>query len=138
MPFAMGDRVETSTKITAKTIELFAEVSGDYNPMHMDEEFAKTTRYGQRIAHGMISAALISKALAMHLGAGIYLQQTLKFKAPVFIGDVLTVFLHVNKVREERGMGFVETLVKNQKGEVVVTGDAVIMKAEFLGAPPEA
>lgn len=132
MPFKIGDKVETSAEITEKTIALFAEMSGDYNPMHMDEEFAKGTRYGKRIAHGMISAALISKALAMHLGAGVYLQQSLKFKSPVFIGDVLTIFLHVTKVREEKGIGFVETTVKNQKGETVVTGDAVIMKAEVL------
>lgn len=132
MGFKIDDRVEISTLITADTIELFAKMSGDYNPMHMDDEFAKKTRYGKRIAHGMISAALISKALAMHLGAGVYLAQSLRFQNPVFIGDTLTVFLHVTKVREEKGIGFVDTIVKNQKGEVVVTGDATIMKAEFL------
>lgn len=132
MPFKTGDKVETSAEITEKTIALFAEMSGDYNPMHMDDEFAKGTRYGKRIAHGMISAALISKALAMHLGAGVYLQQSLKFKSPVFIGDVLTVKLHVTKTRDEKGIGFVETTVVNQKGETVVVGEAVIMKAEFL------
>ncbi len=134
MGFKVGDKVETSAEITANMIQLFADMSGDYNPMHMDDEFAKTTRYGKRIAHGMISAALISKALAMHLGAGVYLQQSLRFQNPVFIGDTLTVFLHVTKERVEKGIGFVETIVKNQRGEVVVTGEATIMKAESLKA----
>ena len=131
--FKAGDISKESFLIDEQMVQKFAEMSGDFNPVHMDENYAKGTRFGKRIAHGMISGALISRCLATHLGTGgIYLGQTIKFVHPVFIGDTVTVEIHVLKVREERGIGIVDTTVTNQKGEVCVKGEATIMAGQFL------
>lgn len=133
MAFKQGDRRSVTVKITEKMVQQFAEMSGDFNPIHMDEEYAKGTRFGRRIAHGMITGALISRALAMELGGGgIYLSQTLKFLNPVFIDDEVTIELHVATVREEKGIASIETIAKKANGDIVVKGDAMIMKGEFL------
>lgn len=133
MAFKQGDRKSVTVKITEKMVQQFAEMSGDFNPIHMDEEYAKGTRFGKRIAHGMITGALISRALAMELGGGgIYLSQTLKFLNPVFIDDEVTIELYVATVREEKGIASIETTAKKSTGEMVVKGDAMIMKGEFL------
>lgn len=129
MSFKVGDKVTETVTITEKMVQQFAELSGDFNPVHMDEEYAKTTRFGRRIAHGMISAALISRVLAMKLGpGGIYLSQTMKFLNPVFIGDQITLELTVTALREEKGIGTIETLVKKTNGDICVKGEAVIMR----------
>ena len=132
MAFQVGD-IKTFTKtITEEMVQQFAEMSGDFNPIHMDEEFAKKTRFGKRIAHGMISGALISRCLAMELGNGIYMSQSLKFLQPIFIGDTVEVILRVSAIREERGIASVETLVKKSTGEICVKGDATIMRGDML------
>ena len=126
--FKVGDVISESVTITDEMVQMFAKCTGDFNPIHMDEEYAKKTRFGRRIAHGMLSGGLISRVLAMKMGVGgIYLGQTLKFLKPVFIGDTLTVEITVNSIREERGIASMGTLVKNQAGELVVKGDATIM-----------
>jgi acyl dehydratase len=131
MSFKVGDRKTVSVTITEKMVQQFAEMSGDFNPVHMDEEHAKKTRFGRRIAHGMISAALISRALAMELGpGGIYLAQTLKFVNPIFIGETVNIELNVTAMREEKGIGIIETLVKKQNGDLCVKGDATIMRGD--------
>lgn len=133
MSFKVGDRLERKVVITDKMVRQFAELSGDVNPIHMDEEFAKTTRFGRRIAHGMIAGALISRVLAMDLGGGgIYLSQSLKFMSPIFIDDEVTVELFVKALREERGIGTIETIVRKANGEIAVKGEAMIMKGEFV------
>lgn len=131
--FKVGDRVEETIQVTDEMIQKFAEVSGDFNPVHLDDEYAKTTRFGRRIAHGMLSAGFISRVLGMQLGAGgIYLGQTLRFMSPVFPGDTLRVVAEVLSLREGKGIGIASTMVYNQKGEVVVKGEATIMAAEYV------
>ncbi len=132
MAFKQGDTLQIEVTITDQMVRQFAEVSGDKNPIHLDDEYAKTTPFGQRIAHGMLGAALISRALGMNLGpGGIYLAQTLKFTAPMFVDDVVTVNLTVSNYREDRGVAIIETLVKKKAtGEVCVKGDATIMSKE--------
>lgn len=133
MSFKVGDKKLVTVQVTEEMVQQFAEMSGDFNPVHMDEEFAKKTRYGKRIAHGMISGALISRALAMELGhGGIYLAQSLKFVSPIFINDTITIELSVKSLREERGIGLIETIVTNQDGVVCVKGEATILKGEFV------
>lgn len=133
MGFGLGDHRSIQVKITAKMVEQFAEMSGDFNPIHMDDEYAKKTRFGRRIAHGMISGALISRTLAMELGhGGIYLGQTLKFLKPIFIDDSVTIDLNVTAFRKEKGIGIVETTVTNQHGDLCVKGDATIMQGDFV------
>jgi 3-hydroxybutyryl-CoA dehydratase len=124
--YTVGDRLKTPINITEKMVEQFAEMSGDYNPVHMNEEYAKKTRFGKRIAHGMISAALISRVLAMELGnGGIYLAQDLKFLVPIYLNETVTVELFVISFR--RGIAHVETIVRNEAGEIAVKGEATIM-----------
>lgn len=136
MSFKAGDQIQIEVSVTDEMVRKFAEVTGDYNPVHLDEEYAKSTRFGQRIAHGMLSAGFISNALATHLGpGGIYLAQTLKFLNPVYIGDHLIISLKVLNIREEKGIGVVETLVtKKGSGEVCVKGEATIMRGDAVKA----
>lgn len=129
--FKVGDKLSIQVKITDDMIRKFADVSGDHNPIHLDEEYAKTTRFKRRVAHGMLSASFISNALATHLGpGGIYLSQTLKFLHPLHIDDTAIIELTVTALRESSGIGTVETLVKNQNGELCVKGEAVVMAAK--------
>jgi 3-hydroxybutyryl-CoA dehydratase len=123
-----GARAEYVRTITEDDIARFAEVSGDYNPIHLDDEYAARTPFGSRIAHGILSAAFISKLLGTDLpGPGtIYLGQTLKFLAPVRIGDTITASVEVTGVREDKRIVTLRTDCTNQHGTVVTTGEAVM------------
>jgi acyl dehydratase len=129
MQLKIGDKFSTSKQITDAVVRAFAELSGDYNPIHLDEEFAAKTRFGKRIAHGMISGALISAVLGYELKDRkiVYLSQTLKFTAPVFIDDTVTATATVTNIREDKNIVTVETVCANQNGETVVRGEAAIM-----------
>lgn len=134
--FKVGDRVKLEIQVTDDMVRKFAEVSGDYNPVHMDDEYAAKTMFKRRIAHGMLSGALISQALGQKLGpGGIYLSQSLKFMSPIYIDDHITVELLVTAYREERGIGNIETLVKRANGDLCVKGEALIMTAGKVSAP---
>jgi 3-hydroxybutyryl-CoA dehydratase len=124
----VGFKDSVSVQVTDKMIRQFAEMSGDYNPIHLDDEYAKSTRFGRRIAHGMIVGALISRALNEKIGGGgVYLAQSLKFVNPVFIDDVVTIEVTITGLRKEKGIATVETLAKKQTGEITVKGEAIIM-----------
>ncbi len=126
--YKVGDAVSDTITVTDEMVQLFAKCTGDYNPIHLDEEYAKKTRFGRRIAHGMLSAGLISRVLAGRIAeGGVYLGQTLKFLKPVFIGDVVTVEGTVSSLREDSGIFVLATVVKNQDGELLVKGEATIM-----------
>ena len=129
MPLKVGDTASVTREITDHDIQTFAILSGDRNPVHLDESFAQTTRFGRRIAHGMLGASLISAAIGTQLpGTGsIYLSQTLKFLQPVYIGDTLTVRITVQKVREEKSIVTLETVCENQNSETVISGEAVVL-----------
>ncbi|HEY0659389.1 MAG TPA: MaoC family dehydratase, partial [Pyrinomonadaceae bacterium] len=92
MNLQIGDVFSTSKQITDAVVRAFAELSGDYNPIHLDEEFAAKTRFKRRIAHGMISGALISAVLGYEFKERrvVYLSQTMRFVAPVYIDDTVT------------------------------------------------
>jgi 3-hydroxybutyryl-CoA dehydratase len=129
MSFKVGDSAEVSKTITDEDVRAFAELTGDRNPVHLDEEYAAATRFGRRIAHGMLGASLISTALASKLpGRGaIYLSQTLRFTAPVHIGDTVTARVTVTRAREDKPVLTLETVCTNQRGERVVEGEAVVL-----------
>lgn len=129
MQIKVGDKFTNERLVTDELIRKFAEVSGDYNPIHLDEEVAKTTRFGRRIAHGMLSGAFISAVLGYELTERriVYLSQTLKFTAPVFIGDTVTTTGTVKTIREDKPIVTLETICTNQNGETLVTGEAVVM-----------
>ena len=129
MTFKVGDSAELTRKIEQADILAFADVTGDHNPVHVDEAFAQTTRFGRTIAHGMLSASLISAVLANKLpGAGsIYLGQTLQFVAPVFPGDEITARVTVKEIREGKPIMKLETVCINQRDEVVIRGEATVL-----------
>jgi 3-hydroxybutyryl-CoA dehydratase len=115
--------------VTEEHLLLFAKASGDLNPLHLDAQYAATTPFKQRIAHGMFTGGLISAALAMDLpGPGtIYLSQDLQFKRPVFIGDTLTVTLTTKEKHAEKPIVTLECIVTNQDDKTVVIGTAIVM-----------
>ena len=132
MSFKVGDSAEITKTIEQSDIHAFADVTGDHNPVHVDEAFAQTTRFGRTIAHGMLSASLISAVLANKLpGAGsIYLGQTLQFVAPVFPGDEITARVTVTAIREGKPIVKLETICINQRDEVVIRGEATVLSAD--------
>lgn len=126
----VGHTASFTTQITDKMVQQFADLSGDRNPIHLDDEYAAKSRFGRRIAHGMIVGALISRALVDGIGlGGIYLGQTLKFVNPVFIDDFVTVTIKITGIRKEKGIATVETNATKANGDIVVKGEAVIMMA---------
>lgn len=124
-----GDQASRTTIITDEMIRAFAELTGDKNPVHLDEAYAAGTRFGRRIAHGMIAAGLISAALANDLpGPGtVYLSQTLQFKAPVYPGDTITTTVEVKAVRADKPIVTLGTRCTNQNDAIVLEGEAVVL-----------
>ena len=124
----VGQQATYSKTVEEKDIQLFAAMSGDHNPVHLDPEFAARSPYKERIAHGMFSGALISAAIACRLpGPGtIYLGQQLKFTRPVKLGDTLTVQLEVLE-KLPKGRVRLATRVFNQNQEQVVDGEAEVL-----------
>lgn len=132
MNLKVGDTFSKSREVTDELIKQFADISGDYNPIHLNEEFAAETQFGRRIAHGMLSGAFISGVLGYGFSVRkvVYLSQTLRFVAPVFIGDTVTVYATVSRVREDKPIVTIETVCENQNGEKLVKGEAVLMILE--------
>ena len=126
---SVGQVAELAKTVTESDIVLFAGVTGDFNPVHVDAEAAKQSVFGERIAHGMLSAGFISAVLGMRLpGPGsIYLSQTLRFTQPVRIGDTVTARVEVVEVIAAKRRVRLATTCRNQNDEVVVEGEAVVM-----------
>lgn len=115
-----------SKTITEKDIGLFAEVSGDYNPVHLDEEFARKTMFGERIAHGVIAISLISAAVARLPGMVILVSHSSRFLRPVKIGDTITATAEVIDTRRGEGIVRLKTTCANQDGKRVVEGETEV------------
>ena len=129
MDLKIGDTFSTTREITDDLIRRFAELSGDYNPIHLDEEFAKKTRFGRRIAHGMLSGAFISAVLGYEFKERkiVYLSQTMKFTAPAYLGDTITATATVTTIREDKPIVTLTTVCTNQNGEITLKGEAAVM-----------
>lgn len=127
---AIGDCASMTKVITDEDIVKFSEVSEDRNPIHLDEEFAKNSMFKQRIAHGMLSAGLISAVIGTKLPGvnTIYMGQNLKFVAPVFLGDEVTATVTVKAKRDDKHILTLDTVVKNQDGKDVIVGEATVLK----------
>jgi 3-hydroxybutyryl-CoA dehydratase len=125
---AIGMNAQTTKTITDADIVLFAGVSTDFNAVHMDEEYARTTPFGGRIAHGMLSASLLSSVLGNQLpGPGVvYLSQSLRFRAPVRIGDTVHAKVTVKEVLAEKCRVVLDTVCTVQD-KVVIDGEAMVM-----------
>lgn len=126
----VGDTASYSKTVTEADINNFAEITGDFNPVHVDEEYAKNSMFKERIAHGMLTAGFISTVLGTKLPGpnSIYLGQELKFLAPVKIGDTVTATATVIEKRDDKRILKLQTTVTNQLGETVVDGIATIKK----------
>jgi 3-hydroxybutyryl-CoA dehydratase len=125
----VGQAAEMAKTVTEADIALFAGVTGDFSPVHVDAVAASQSRFGERIAHGMLSAGFISAVIAMRLpGPGsIYLSQSLRFTKPVRIGDTVTTRVEVVEVMAPKRRLRLATVCRNQNGETVVEGEAVVM-----------
>jgi len=126
---AVGQFYEARFAITNELVERFAEVTGDHNPIHLNEDYAAKSIFKQRVAHGMLPAGLLSGVIGCHFpGVGtIYLSQTLKFIKPVLIGDQITMRLTILEIINAENRVRLETLLTNQKGEAVIAGEALVM-----------
>jgi 3-hydroxybutyryl-CoA dehydratase len=132
----VGDSNSFEKTITAADVLLFSAVSGDCNPMHINEEFAKNTQFGARIAHGALVASLISTALTNAFPTSIYISQTTKFVAPVYLGSTIKA---VVTCKEKLGKGKVlmQTNCYDQTGKLVIEGEAVTRLARDPEEVPE-
>jgi len=125
----IGDSASLSKTFSDADVRKFAEIAGDKNPVHLDDEYAAKTQFKHRLVHGMLAAGLISAVLGTELpGEGsIYLSQSIHFRAPVFIGDTITAKITVLKMREDKPIITLETVCKNQDDVVVIDGEAVVI-----------
>jgi acyl dehydratase len=125
----IGQKAEFLEIISESRVQEFAKLSGDFNPHHMDEEYAKKTKYQKRICHGMLLASFFSKLTAMYLpGQGsFYLSQTLNFVSPAFINDVVTVRGEITKISSSTGIVRVKTQIINTENTLLVSGDAKVL-----------
>ncbi|MBV8280708.1 MAG: MaoC family dehydratase [Candidatus Eremiobacteraeota bacterium] len=125
----VGASAQISRTVDRAMIKEFAEFSGDDNPMHLSPEFAKRTRFGRPVAHGMLTASLISAVIGTKLpGPGcIYVSQTLNFRKPVFEGDTITTTATVLAVNAHKPLVTLRTECANQRGERVLDGEALVL-----------
>jgi len=129
MTFELGATASLTRTITNEDISAFAALSGDTNPIHLDDSFAEATRFGKRIAHGMLTASLISAVLGTILPGpgGVYLKQTLNFVAPVYPGDTIAARATVTSIRNDKPVVTLATVCENQNGATVLHGEAVVL-----------
>ncbi|HXF81183.1 MAG TPA: MaoC family dehydratase [bacterium] len=127
--FEPGQTAQWTRSITDEAIRAYAGITGDANPLHLDEAFAARSRFGGRIAHGLLTAGTISAVLGMRLPGpgGIYLSQTLRFRRPVRPGDTVTAQAEVLSWQPERRLLTLRTTCRNQRGETVLEGEAVLL-----------
>ncbi len=127
--FKIGDNSSLTKTFNDADVRAFAEISGDKNPIHLDDEYAAQTRFKQRLVHGMLTAGLISAVLGTQLpGPGsIYIRQSINFRAPVYIGETITATVTISQIRTGKPIITLETVCKNQDDIVVLEGEAVLL-----------
>ena len=126
MTLQVGQTARRSLTLTTEHVETFARLTGDYNPLHFDEAFAKATRFGGLVVQGGLTTGLLHALVAMDLpGPGsVFLSQTWKFTAPVYIGDTITAQVEVVSVHATKPVTQLKILVTRQTGETVLEGEA--------------
>lgn len=130
LPVKPGDSAEYERKVTPEDIADFGRVTGDTNPLHSDASYAAKTRFGECIAHGMLSAGYISAAIGTRLApecVAVYLSQSLRFLRPVKVGDTVKAVVEVKETDTEKRIVTLETVCYNQDGEPVVKGEASVL-----------
>ena len=128
MKFAIGDSAEMSKVFTYDDVKNFAELSGDVNPVHLDQTFASSTIFKKPIVHGFLFSSMISALLANKLpGPGsIYIHQELNFKVPVYHGEKVTAIVEIEEIKPEKSIYILKTECLKNDNEIVLTGKAVI------------
>ena len=123
---AVGQQAARSMHVTAEHVRIYAELSGDYNPLHFDQEFCAKTRFGRLVAQGGLTTGLLHALVAMQLpGPGsVFLSQNWKFTAPVYIGDTITAEATVMEVHATKPVSRLAIRIENQSGETVLDGEA--------------
>ncbi|TCO77976.1 MaoC family dehydratase [Marinisporobacter balticus] len=135
MPYeqiCIGDKASFSKVIEEGHLASFADITGDFNPIHLDSDFAARTRFKKRIVHGMLTNSLISAVLGTKLPGmnTLYLSQNSKFVAPAFIGDELTATVEVKEKKDEKKLIILKTVVTNQLGNEISIGEAIVKKMD--------
>jgi acyl dehydratase len=125
----IGDSASLTKTFSDADVRAFADISGDKNPIHLDDDYAEQTRFKQRLVHGMLTSGLISAVLGMQLpGPGsVYIRQIINFRAPVYINEAITATVTVSKVRTGKPIITLETVCKNQDDIIVLDGEAVLL-----------
>lgn len=125
----VNQEYETMFVVTEEMVKAFAEITGDKNPIHLDDEYAKNTRFGRKICHGMLVASLISKVLGMDFpGPGtILVRQQLTYRTPVFVGEAVKVYVRVIEKKEEKKRAILQTNVLKMDGSTAIEGQAEIL-----------
>ena len=128
----IGQKKEFSIKISESMVNDFAKLSGDYNPLHMDENYAHNTKFGRRVCHGMLLGSLFSQLVGMHLPGKkcLHLSQTLNFQNPCFIDDLVTVEGIVIGKSDARKILELETKILNQNNLLIIDGSALVLVLE--------
>jgi acyl dehydratase len=129
MSLSLGQKASLSKCLDKAAVEQFASLAEDYNPVHLDENFAAATPFEVPIVHGMLGASLVSGLLASKVpGPGaIYLGQTLKFTCPIRVGETVTASVEVINIREDKPIATLKTEVVNEQGVTAIIGEATVM-----------
>ncbi len=122
--YSVGQKAELQKTFTDDDVRHFVAITGDVNPLHVDDAFAARTFFGRRIAHGLLTASLFSTLVGMFIpGTGaIYRTQSLEFHRPVFVGDIVTATFEIVAIREEESVLEIESTIVNESGELVISG----------------
>ena len=130
MELAVGKQATRELAVDEEMVRKYAEITGDYNPLHFDSEFVARTRFERLMAQGGIATGLLHALVAMEMpGPGsVFMRQSWSFPAPVYIGDTLRAVATVKSVRSKRNMAELEFEVKNQDGIVVLDGEALVLQ----------
>jgi acyl dehydratase len=137
-----GQRARRTKTVTARDVDLYAEITGDRNPLHFDAEFAAGTRFGRLVAQGGITAGMLNALVAMDLpGPGtVFMSQSLRYLAPTFLGDTLTAEVEILAVKPDKPVCQLRATITNQDGTVVLEGECwtYTMRPSRAGPPPAA
>ncbi|RLL84379.1 enoyl-CoA hydratase [Mesotoga sp. H07pep.5.4] len=127
--FFVGQSFSTRRRITAEMVDSFANLTGDRNPVHTDEKFARKSRFGRRIAHGMLSVGIISAILGNEFpGPGsIYMKQEVRFLKPIFLEEEVLITIEILEIKVEKKRLSVRTTVEKNNGEMAVDGEALLL-----------
>lgn len=133
----VGQSAEFTKTISESDVYLFAGITGDHNPMHVNDIYAKQTRYKERICHGMLSSSLISTVIGTKLpgNGSIYVEQDLLFKAPVLFGDTISAVVETEEIDMEKNRVKLRTYCKNQNDIIVLDGYAVVIPPKPMESP---